>query len=89
MPLNLYGESASIEDVIRERRRDAQAVKSIEDDKLNGRIRTGLRAVPSGNADIIQGDALGDVITDATYIYTLISVSGAMKWDRRAHSVAW
>lgn len=89
MPFNLFGTDADLQTIVRERRKDAATVKMLEDGKLPGRIRTGLRAVPSGNADVIAGDALGDVVTNGTYVYTLISVSGALKWDRRAHSVGW
>jgi len=89
MQLNPFGSNSTLADVLRERANDVATVAALDQGKLPGRIRTGLRAVPSSNSDVIAGDALGDVITDATYIYTLIRVSGSLKWDRRAHNVSW
>ena len=89
MPINLYGEQATLETVIRERRKDAATISTLENGKLPGRIRTGLRAVPSSPTDVIQGDAEGDTVINSTYVFCLISVSGVLKWDRRAHNVGW
>lgn len=89
MPLNLFGANTSLLTIIRERRRDAAAVAALETGKMPGRIRTGFRAVPSSATDVIAGDAEGDLVTDGTYTYQLITVSGALKWNRIAHSVAW
>lgn len=89
MPLLPYGNSAELAAVISARRADMSVIATLEQGKLPGRIRTGFRAVPTSHSDVIQGDVEGDIITDATYIYRLLSVSGALVWDRRALSVAW
>lgn len=89
MPFNLFSKNTTLADVIAQRRYDANAIDDLEKQKCPGRERTGLRAVPTGHADLLPGDAWGDEITDATYVYRLIRVSGVLVWDRRAHSVAW
>lgn len=93
MPFQNFGSSATLEDIKRVRQSDSQTITQLENGKLQGRfapITNGVpRAVPSSHSDVIRGDTLGDVITDATYVYTLLSVSGTLVWDRRALSIAW
>lgn len=87
--MNQFGNLTDIKDIIAERKRDVIEYNALKTGKKQGRIRTGIRAVPSSATDVIQGDAEGDIVTDATYIYELVTVSGSLKWDRRAHSVGW
>ena len=87
--MNKFPQSATMKDVIRERTQDVAEVDSLRVGKLNGRIRTLTRAAPTANSDVVEGDAEGDVVVDATYVYTLYSVSGTLKWDREDLSVAW
>lgn len=93
MPFKNFGTSATLQDVLRTRKDDCNTVQVLENGKLMGRfnpINNGvLRAAPSAHNNVIQGDAQGDVITDATYIYTLLSVSGTLVWNRQALSIAW
>lgn len=89
MPIKKYGASATLDDVLSERHNDARTILAIENGKLLGRFNPVGRAVPSSHSNVIQGDAQGDVITDATYVYTLLSVSGALVWHRVALSIAW
>lgn len=86
--MNLYGANATLETVILNRRQDVQDVQQLYDQKLPGRYRTD-RAAPTTPTDVIAGDALGDVVVDATYIYTLINVGGVLKWHRVSTSVGW
>ena len=86
---NQFGQSSTMADVIRERSNDIAVVSGLQTGKLQGRIRTSTRAAPTSNSDVVAGDAEGDVVVGATYVYTLISISGTLKWDRRAHSAAW
>lgn len=87
--MNLFGENATLKDVVRERRNDVAIIKSLQSGKLQGRIRTLTRAVPANATDVTEGDAEGDVIVDATYRYELVSVSGVLKWNRQSLSVGW
>lgn len=87
--MNKFSKHTTIDDIIRERVADVTEVDVLREGKLNGRIRTLVRAVPSSATDIISGDAEGDVVIDATYVYTIYSVSGTLKWDRRTLSVGW
>jgi predicted DNA repair protein MutK len=89
MPFNIYNSNADMRDVVRERSNDALVVSQLEQDKLNGRIRTDFRTVPSSATDVVAGDAEGDIVVDATYIYRLITVSSALKWDRQTINVGW
>lgn len=84
-----FGHKATMVDVIRERPTDIEENDNLRKNKLDGRIRTLNQAAPSSATDVDATDAEGDVITDATYVYTLYSISGTLKWDRRAHSAGW
>lgn len=86
MPFNFV---TTLEDLLRERRRDVSAISALEQGKLPGRIRTGQRDVPANAADVIAGDGEGDVITDGTYRYELINDSGTLLWDRRTTDTGW
>lgn len=87
--MNHYGNDTQLKDIIAERKRDVAEVLALRQGKKQGRIRTGFRTVPTSAINVIQGDVEGDVVTDATYIYELITVSSSLKWDRRTHSVGW
>ena len=89
MPFNRFSRETKIEDVIRERGNDVSVIAALEEGKAPGRIRTLTRSAPTSATDVVAGDAEGDVVVGATYIYTLVSISGTLKWDRRAHSAAW
>lgn len=47
------------------------------------------RAAPSSNSDVSASDREGDTFFDGTYQYTLVDVSGTLKWDRRVLDVSW
>lgn len=87
--LKLYGPGATFEDAKKLRREDALIVQKLIEGKLKGRIRTGFRAAPSSNSDVISGDVEGDVVTDATYKYELLTVSGSLKWHRTTLNISW
>lgn len=82
MPLRPYGENATLNVVLVERRRDMQTVNTLELTKVQGRDRTGIRATPSVFNDVIQDDQLGDIVNTATARYTLILLSGATIWSK-------
>lgn len=79
----------SLEDVIRAWPVLSETLLQIRNNRLQGRQRTDTRAAPSAATDVVAGDALGDVVTDATYKYTLIDVSGTLLWHRESHSTGW
>ncbi len=93
MPFNKYGSSVTLEVIASERLRDAEAVVQLERNKLKGRIRNEggtARATPSGNSDVIAGDAEGDTLNDGTYKYELINVTGVgLRWHRVTMLIAW
>lgn len=89
MPLNKYGTNATLDDVLRERSRDMSTVETLEKGKLTGRDMTGVRATPSAWNDIIQGDALGDVVNTATHCYVLRKIGGVLKWAESTHDTAF
>lgn len=90
MPFNLYSKNTTLADVIAQRRYDANAIADLESQKRPGRDRTGLRAVPTGHANLLQGDAWGDVVTDATHIYEIVNMSGVgLVWEKRTPDVTW
>lgn len=86
---NPFGSTADLETVVRERRNDVAIVNDLIGNKLPGRARTNFRSVPTSATDVTATDREWDVIVDATYVYTLITVSGSLVWDRRAHSTGW
>jgi len=93
MPFNNYGASVNLQQIADERHRDASTVSQLEQGKLDGRRRNegaNTRATPSSNADIIAGDAEGDMLNDGTYRYELINVTGVgLRWHRTALAVSW
>ncbi len=78
-----------VQQILSIRRDDITEVEQLQQGKLKGRDRTGVRTVPSSATDTVDTDIIGDVVTDATYRYELIDISGAPKWDRRTLSVGW
>tara|TARA_R110000851_G_scaffold203106_1_gene354949 strand:- start:187 stop:450 length:264 start_codon:yes stop_codon:yes gene_type:complete len=87
--MNKFSQHTSLQDIIRERETDVTEVDLLREGKLYGRFRTLTRTVPSSATNVLFDDAEGDVVTDATYVYTVYSVSGVLKWDRRSLSVGW
>lgn len=85
--MRIFPNNATMQDVIRERASDVREVDALRTGKLDGRIRTLTREVPTSEADVVQGDAEGDVVTGLDgldeYIYTLLSFNGVLKWDKR------
>lgn len=61
----------------------------VQDGRLRGRLRTGVRAVPASATDVATTDMEGDVLNDSTYFYRLVNISGTLKWHRVVLSVAW
>lgn len=89
-PFNSAAVPALVEQIIRLRRSDQQDVQKLHDSKLGGRQRTGVRSVPTAANDVAAGDVVGDVITDGTYRYTLVTVVGTgLRWHRETLSVGW
>lgn len=87
--MKLFPPTTKMEDVIRERRADVAEVSALGLNKLNGRIRTATRAAPSGHTDVVVGDAEGDEVTDATHVYTLKRMGGALVWEKRTPDITW
>lgn len=59
-------------------------------DNLKGRFIAGRKVsrVPSGSADVLDTDRLGDFTADADYIYIIVDDGGALSW-RRATLGSW
>lgn len=78
------------EDLLRSRAEDVREIAGIQENKLQGRWRYD-RAFPSSAADVISGDALGDRMTNGTYLVELVDedMSGSLKWHRTTLSVGW
>lgn len=94
MPFSSYGRlgSDAINVVFNERERDVSAVAQLETGKLQGRWRnTGAnaRAVPSSSADVLSGDALGDMLYDSSYLYVCLLIGGTLTWCRIALATSW
>lgn len=95
MPLRDYPNTAStgMEEALRQiigtRPDDKAAFSKVEQFKMPGRVRTGIRAVPTSATDVVNADLEGDLITDATYLYRLVNVSGVLKWHRTTLSIGW
>ena len=71
------------------RREDIDEVKRLQQGKLPGRLRNGVRAIPSSPADVGEGDQAGDMVNDNAFLYLLVSISGSVRWHRVALSVGW
>ena len=87
-----FTKSTTLSDIIRDREEDIAEYNNLRLGKLDGRIRTAVRAAPSAFDDVLGGadpDGEGDIVVDATYVYTLINVAGTLKWDRYTHSTGW
>lgn len=86
------GNGAGTQDLLREHNRAVSDIEQLYRNRLQGRIRTETRGVPANASDVVTGDnpdLEGDWLTDATYSYTLRSVSGTLKWDRQTLDVGW
>lgn len=80
-----------VHDIIRLRQEDLDEIQAIRSGKKKGRIRTSTRgAAPTSAINVAAGDFEGDVVVDATYIYTLVDVPGTgLRWHRESLSVGW
>jgi hypothetical protein len=81
------GNNATLQQVRDQRRNDAKVVDFLLEFKLQGRDRTGLRAVPTADDDVIKlsgglGDILGDIVYDFTgnKKYELVNNNGTIQW---------
>lgn len=84
--LAIIGESETLRQIINLRSDDQATIRSLEATKFNGRDRTGIRAVPTTNTDVIVGDTPGDRVNDSTYIYLCMTISGSTQWRKIALS---
>lgn len=84
--MKYFGSTATLQDVMRERRNDVAAVEALRQYKADGRDRTGLRAVPSAETDVAAGDKVGDYLFDVSggNLYRLIDNSGTIQWIEQA-----
>lgn len=71
------------------RSEDIREFDTLNDTKMKGRLRTGVRAVPTAFDDVNADDLEGDVLNDGTYLYRLINDSGTLKWHRESLSISW
>jgi hypothetical protein len=78
------------EELVRSRAEDVREIADMQAGKLPGRWRYD-RAFPSAASDVVAGDALGDKMTDGTYLVELLDedMSGSLLWHRTALSVGW
>jgi hypothetical protein len=87
--LSIVGHVEALRQLINLRPGDQSAFRTLEATKLNGRNRTGVRAVPTSATDTTNTDIEGDFVNDGSYTYLLINVSGTPKWNRVAANVSW
>lgn len=89
-----YVNDSNVVSVVREimtlRREDINEVDGLGQNKLKGRNRNGVRAVPTSATDVVSGDIEGDVVVDATYRYELVDVAGTgLRWRIEELDVSW
>lgn len=92
MPFNSYGASGGLDVVFGERERDISTVRQLENGKLMGRWRnTGANAreAPSSSADVVSGDAFGDMVYDSSYLYVCLTIGGSLTWCRISLDSSW
>jgi hypothetical protein len=87
--MNLFGNDATVQTIIAERRNDVATVDKLQQNKQNGRERTGLRAVPSAGDPLSEGDKVGDFVYSSGYIYlAFTNESNVKQWGRIAITVS-
>ena len=81
--LAIIGESEALRQIINLRSDDQAAIRTLEATKFNGRDRTGIRAVPTSNTDLLVGDTVGDRVNDTTHIYFCMNIPGTgVQWRK-------
>lgn len=78
-----------LEQIAAQRPNDMRIISTLQRNKRQGRIRTGIRAVPTSHSDVLSGDLEGDFLNDSTNFYLLINDDGTLKWHRGTLAVAW
>lgn len=68
-------------DVARKRLEDISNFDNIPNLFISGRK---VAKVPTGSADIVASDRIGDFNYDANYLYICVNVSGTAAWRRVA-----
>jgi len=69
--------------MIKERINDTNDFLNLKNVFMSGRK---VARIPTGAADIIDGDRTGDFNTTATYLYVIIENAGTAEWRRTALS---
>lgn len=79
--------SEALADVLREMVRIRQSDKA-EFDNLKGKFIAGRKVtrIPTGSANVLSTDRLGDFTADSNYIYILVDNGGTLSWRRTALS---
>lgn len=90
-PSNIHSNNilSAVRDIAASRDEDIRDYESLRDTKMKGRLRTGVRSVPSSAADVLAGDLQGDKLNDDTYAYELVQTTSGLLWDRRSLDVGW
>jgi len=68
---------------------DISDFNNLDNRFVKGRGLFQARATPSSPTDVLAADEEGDIVSDASFEYKLLNISGTLKWDRRALDVAW
>lgn len=89
MAITLYGKTANLQEIIKQRRNDAAVINGMLTGKQDGRDVSNNRSVPSSPIDTESGDKIGDFVITATHIYTLLNVQGVLKWHRQMLDITW
>lgn len=79
----------TVREMVRIRDSDVVAFNNLKQQFVSGRGLFLTRAAPSTPTNVLATDQVGDICNDATYEYKLLSISGTLKWDRRALNVGW
>lgn len=81
--LGIIGESKTLQQIVDLRKDDQATIRSLEQTKFTGRDRTGIRAVPTSNTDLLVSDTVGDRVNDTTHIYFCINIpSVGVQWRK-------
>jgi hypothetical protein len=84
-----FGNTATMVDVIRERRSDAKEIDDLQSFKANGRDVTKTRAIPTAFNDILPMDKAGDKVVDNMFFYELQQHGSVLRWAKIAQNTGF
>jgi len=84
--MRFFNSTATLEDVVKQRRNDVASFEALQQYKVTGRDQTGIRSVPTSQTNVVAGDKVGDYLYDVAdnKMYRLINNSGTPQWIQQA-----